>query len=238
MLIQKPDGPDLVVLVHKGNRPAYQGDALLNEVVQQVADIQYGDALLLAAGFLLRGVDQSADGVFHHQKRGDVVVDRKNGRHPPPAVPNVHGGGFQDFSVRRAGQIAQMVWGIFLGVQNLLHDHGGRAVSQPAPGYVAVDDADDGALRVLGCQIVNHHFTAGAELRCQSVGDLLEHFQTFCVQYAITSRGMIVDICRCKQHPSMFLKPIITAFLAECKRFSKNFLGFQKFCLTTAFSVI
>jgi hypothetical protein len=35
-----------------------------------------------------------------------------------------------------------------------------------------------------------------------------------------------------------FVKSIIPALQADCKDFSKSFLGFQKFCLTTAFSMI
>ena len=51
-LVQEPDGPDLVVLVHQGHGLAHQGHGLLDELVQDVVDVDdaLGLRLLLVLG--------------------------------------------------------------------------------------------------------------------------------------------------------------------------------------------
>ena len=94
---------------------------------------------------------------------------------PSGIVADVEGGGFEDLAPRGAGEVGQVVRGVRVAPQELGHDHGGGAVPHLASGDLAVFDVDDGALGVLGCEVVDDHLTAGAELCRQGGGDLLEH---------------------------------------------------------------
>ena len=141
--------------------------------------------------------------MFHHQQGGDVVVDGEDGVHLPRPIPDVDGGGLEDLAVRGAGEIGQVVLGVLIPVEDLLHHHRGGPVPQPAPGDMPVFNVRDGLLRVLGGQVVDHHFGAAllaqlfgkllhglfgvAELGGQGGRNLLEHLHPAAVQCAITS---------------------------------------------------
>ena len=112
----------------------------------------------------MRSSDQPADGVFHHQQGGDVVVDGEDGIHPSSAAADIDGGGFQDFPVRGAGQIGQVVLGVLRAVENLLHDDGRGSVPHSAPGDVPILDVDNGLFRVGSGEIVNDDLAIGAKL--------------------------------------------------------------------------
>ena len=116
-----------------------------NELVQQVADV--GDSLRLGGGGLPGG-NQVVEGFLHKDKAGDVVIDGQDGGDPPPPVPDVDGGGFQNFAVRRLGEVAEVVLGLRVLGAELLHHHVGRAVPHLPARHVAVGDEDDGAVRV------------------------------------------------------------------------------------------
>ena len=103
-LVQEPDGPDLVVLVHQGHGLAHQGHRLLDQLLQQIIDVD--DFLrFLLLGFA--GGDQIVDRALHHQQLGDVVVDGQNGGDLALAVTDIDCGGFEDLAVRRPGQVAK-----------------------------------------------------------------------------------------------------------------------------------
>ena len=169
VLAEELDGLDLVLLVHDGGGLAHQGHGLLDQLVQQVADV--GDALRLGRN-LLPGGGQVVEGLLHE----DEVVDGQDGGNLPLPVPDIHGGGFQNLAVRRLGQVAQVVLGLrVLGAQ-LLHHHVGRAVPHLPPRHVAVGDEDDGAVRIAA-EIVNGHLAVGTELGGNAGGHLTQELQ-------------------------------------------------------------
>ena len=60
--------------------------------------------------------------------------------------------------------------------QGLQH-HVGGAVPHLAAGDVTVLDGHNGALRIVGGQVVNHHLTVGAELAGDPAGQLEQKLQ-------------------------------------------------------------
>ena len=145
VLAEELDGLYLVLLVHHGGGLAHQGHGLLDQLIQQIADV--GDALRLGRD-LLPGGGQVAEGLLHEDEAGDVVVDSQDGGDLPLPVPDIDGGGFQNLPVRGFGEVAEVVLGLrVLGAQ-LLHHHVGRAVPHLPARHMAVGDEDDGAVRV------------------------------------------------------------------------------------------
>ena len=92
--------------MHQRHRLAHQLDALLDELVQQVGHVA-GDGLRLP-GLLLRS-GKLAEHVLHGQHEGDVVVDAEDADGGPVVVADVDGGGLENLSVLRLGQVAQVV---------------------------------------------------------------------------------------------------------------------------------
>ena len=63
-----------------------------------------------------------------------------------------------------------------LGIRpaDLLHDNVRRPVPHLAAGDVPVLNGDNGMLRMLGANVVDHHLTAASECCSNSLGNLLQ----------------------------------------------------------------
>ena len=168
-LVEEPDGLHLVLLAHEGHRLAHQLDALGNELIQKVGHTA-GDGLGLLR--LLLGGGELLEAFLHGQHEGDVVVDAKHPDGLPGVVPEVEGGGLEDFSVLGAGQVAQVVLHLPRPGPKALQHRVGGAVPHLPPGDVAVFNGHDGAVRVVGAQIVYHHLAVGPELPGQTLGQV------------------------------------------------------------------
>ena len=139
---------------------------LVDELIQQVGHIA-GDPLRLLLGRVCHS--EGAQILLHGQHEGNVVIDAENTDGRAVVVPDVDGGGLQK-SCRpwsgsgntggRSGSPDRP--------QNLQH-HVGRTVPHLAAGDRAVLNGDDGAILVVGGQIVDHHLTVGPKLTRQAL---------------------------------------------------------------------
>ena len=129
-MIEETDGLYLIVLVHQRHRLAHQRHRLLDQIVQQVVDVD--DFLRLGLLGLLSGWRSDPAPRFHHQQFGDIVVDGKDGRDLSLAVADIDRGRLEDLSVRRFGQVAEMILGFRIIALELFNDHMGRSVPPPS----------------------------------------------------------------------------------------------------------
>ena len=134
-LIKEADGPDLVILIHKGDGLAHQGNGLVNELIQHIVDID--DPLRLRLHLVIAGEDL-VNGLLHHHHARHVVVDAQNGHHSALAVANIQRGGLEDLSLRGLGQIAQMIPRPGIMVEHLLQHHLRRSVANLSARHMAV----------------------------------------------------------------------------------------------------
>ena len=164
----------LVLLGHQGHRLAHDLHALLNELVQQVGDVA-GDGLRLL--LLLLGGGELLQGGLHGQHQSDVVIDAEDADWVPVVVPDVDGGGLEDLAVPGLGQVAQVVLQLTaLPPQGLQH-HMGRAIPHLPAGDLAILNGNDGALRVIGGQVVDHHLAIGSKLAGDPFGQFEQKLQ-------------------------------------------------------------
>ena len=123
---------------------------------------------------------------LHGQHQGDIVVDGEDADGCLPLIPDVDSGGLQGLAVGDLGQIAQPVLRDAAAVQRFQR-HMGGTVPYLAAGDVSVLNGHDGAVRIVGLEVVDDHLAAGAELGGQGFGQPEQELDHRRVQIETTS---------------------------------------------------
>ena len=90
----------------RATRLAYKLHGFFDETIQKIVDTV--SDLLRLLFFVLRG-DQIIKSTVDQGQLGDVVVDAEDADGGPVVVADVDGGGLENLSVLRLGQVAQVV---------------------------------------------------------------------------------------------------------------------------------